>query len=292
MATDLKPGTYQMGTFSPEQIAAIDKAYQEGQAEEARKRQTVENTRLRGDVQYTLFASGINTGRASLLEGKNQTDDIAILFDVVTRHTYTKDYNKTSYSVESKAKASDHVVTQDGKFSFSAIITDSPLIINERNFIDADTDKDAPLQSKRPAKAVEILRQIADGHQLVTLVTEEDILVNYVITNFTVTRETSQGGSVAIDISLEEFRFKNISKTVLGRTTADPKKAKNVNSGTKQTAENGAVSDNAQGKRKTPYLSKNAASKERIENALTGTTDFSGEAGKKYEFDPASLRRQ
>lgn len=289
MATDLKPGTYQMGTFSPQQIEAIDKAYRETQAEEARQKQTVDNAKLRGDVQYTLFASGLNTGRASLLEGKNQTNDIAVLFDVVTRHTYTKDYNKTSYAVESKAKASDHVVTQDGKFSFSAIITDSPLVINERNYIDADTDKDAPLQSKRPAKAVEILRQMADNHQLVTLVTEEDILTNYVITNFTVVRETGQGGSVAIDMSLEEFRFKNISKTVLGRT--DPKKAKNVNSGTKQTAENGAVSDNAQGKRQTPYLGKNAAAKERIENALTGTTDFSGEAGKKYEFDPSSLKR-
>ncbi|UZZ63928.1 hypothetical protein A71_122 [Escherichia phage A7_1] len=291
MATDLKPSTYKMGTYSPEQIAAIDKAYQQGQAEEARQKQTAQNTKLREDVQYTLFASGINTGRAPLLYDKNQTDDIAILFDVVTTHTYTKDYNKTSYAVESKAKASDHVVTQDGKFSFSAVITDSPLIINERNYIDFDTDKNNPLQSKRPAKAVEILKQIGDGHQLVTLVTEDDILTNYVITNFSVTRDNGQGGSIAVSLTLEEFRFRDISKTVLARTTADPKKAKNVNSGTKQTAENGSVSDNAQGKRKTPYLGKNAAAKERIENALTGTTDFSGEAGKKYEFDPASLKR-
>lgn len=246
-----------------------------------------------GEVQYTMFVSGLRRGRNNELESKNQTDDLAIFFDSVTRHTYSKDYNKTSYAVESKSKAADHVVTQDGKFSFEAIITDSPQVVDPRNYLDRDTNKDNPLESKRPSKAVQIIQEIADAHQLVTLVTEDNILTNYVITGFTADRNSDTGSAITISISMEEFRFKNISKTVLARSkTADPKKAGKANSGTKQTAEGGAADDNAKAKRKTPYIGKNAAAKERIENAVAGTTDFSGEAGKKLPFDPNNLLKR
>lgn len=243
-----------------------------------------------GDVQYTLFASGLRHGRLSEFESKNQTNDLAILFDSVTQHAYEKDYNKSSYAVESKSKASDHVTTQDGKFSFSGTITDSPYLIDSRNYIDRDTDKENPKESRRPAKALEILRLIADSHQLVTLVTEDNILTNYVITNFRVERTSETGSSITISVSLEEFRFKKIGKTVLAKT-ADPKKAGSANSGTKQTASGGAADDNAKAKRKTPYIGKNAQAKEQWEYNVAGTTDFSGKAGQKLPFDPASLKR-
>lgn len=286
----MQPGTYKMGQFSPEQIAAIDKAHREGQAEEARKKAAVDNAKSREDIQYTMFVSGLRRGRLNEFESKNQTDDLAILFDSVTNHTYTKDYNKSSYAVESKAKASDHVTTQDGKFTFSGTVTDSPYLIDPRNMIDRDTDKDNPMLARRPAKAIEILELIADSHQLVTLVTEDNILTNYVITNFQIDRNDQTGSSIGVQVTLEEFRFKNANKTVLART-ADPKKAGNANSGTKQTADGGAVDDSAKQKRQTPYIGKNAAAKERFENARIGTTDFSGKPGAKLPFDPNSLKR-
>lgn len=277
-------------SISPEQQARADKRARDAAAADTKAKQTVENAKSRDDIQYTMFASGLRRGRLNEFESKNQTDDLAILFDSVTRHTYTRDYQKSSYAVESKAKASDHVVTQDGKFSFSAIVTDSPYFIDQRNMIDRDTDKDNPMLARRPSKAIEILERIADSHQLITLVTEDNILTNYVITNFTVDREASTGSSIAVQLSLEEFRFKTLGRTVLAKT-ADPKKAKNANSGNKQTAEGGAADDNAKQKRQTPYIGKNASTKERWENAVAGTTDFSGEAGKKLEFDPANLKR-
>lgn len=241
-------------------------------------------------IQYTMFVSGMKRGRLNEFESKNQKDDLAILFDSVTQHSYTKDYNKSSYAVESKARASDHVTTQDGKFTFSAIITDSPYFIDRRNMIDRDTNKDKPLESRRPSKALEIIQLVADSHQLVTLVTEDNILTNYVITNFSAERNGESGSSIGIQVTLEEFRFKLANLTVTARTT-DPKKAKKANSGTKQTATGGAADDNAKAKRKTPYIGKNAAAKERIENAVAGTTDFSGKAGAKLPFDPNLLKR-
>lgn len=278
--------------FSQEQIEAIDKASRDDQAAEVKKKASVENTKLREDIQYTMFISGLRNGRQSELEGKNQTDDLAIIFDAVLRHTYTKDYNKTSYAVESKSRISDHVTTQDGKISFSAKVTDSPIFMDTRGYIDRDTDHDNPRLSKRPSKAIEILETIADGHQLVTLVTEDNILTNYVITNFTIDRQTESGAGIDISMTLEEFRITTVGKTVLARTT-DPKKVTGggKNSGTKQTADDGPVADSASGKRETPYISKKAATAERWENATVGTTDFSGEAGAKLPFNPGSLLR-
>lgn len=278
-------------SISPEQQARADARAQQAALNEAKAKKDVDNAKSRDDIQYTMFVSGLKRGRMSELENKNQTDDLAIIFDAVINHNYTKDYNKSSYAVESKARASDHVTTQDGKFTFSAKITDSPHSIDQRNYLDRDTDKDNPVASRRPAKAVEILQRVADSHQLITLVTEDNILTNYVITNFSFNRSTEEGSAIAVDLTLEEFRFKSISKTVLAKTV-DAKKAGPANSGTKQTAEGGAVDDAAKGKRKSPYLSKKAETVESWETAVIGTEDFSGAPGKKFEFDPNNLKRK
>lgn len=279
-------------SISPAQQAQADKRARDAAAAKRKQDTEVSNAKSREDIQYTMFVSGLRRGRLNEFESKNQTDDLAILFDSVTNHTYTKDYNKSSYAVESKAKASDHVTTQDGKFTFSGTVTDSPYLIDPRNMIDRDTDKDNPMLARRPAKAIEILELIADSHQLVTLVTEDNILTNYVITNFQVDRNDQTGSSIGVQVTLEEFRFKLANKTVLAQAkTADPKKAGNANTGTKQTAEGGAVDDSAKQKRQTPYIGKNAETKERWENAAIGTTDFSGKPGAKLPFDPNSLKR-
>lgn len=293
-----KPEKGSSGTYvpTPSQQEKINADLERSRRAEESYKAQVDNLKTREDVQYTLFASGIRHGRGSELEDKNTSDNIAILFDSVNNHTITRSYNKTSYAVESKAKASDHVVTQDGKFSFSGIITDSPYTVDSRNFIDLDTDPDRPMDAKRPAKALEILRAIADAHQLVTLVTEDDILTGYVITNLTFDRNSENGASLGVSLDLEEFRFKHISKTILARGS-DPKKAGNANKGAKQTADDGKVSDDAQGKRPSPYLGKN---KEKLHEAwerqMAGTEDFGGKAGTKLspteKFDPASLARK
>lgn len=278
-------------SISPAQQAQADKRARDAAAAKRKQDTEVSNAKSREDIQYTMFVSGLRRGRLNEFESKNRTDDLAILFDSVTTHTYTKDYNKSSYAVESKAKASDHVTTQDGKFTFSGTVTDSPYLIDPRNMIDRDTDKENPMLARRPAKAIEILELIADSHQLVTLVTEDNILSNYVITSFRVDRSSEIGSSINVQVTLEEFRFKMVNKTVMARTS-DPKKAKNANTGTKQTAEDGAVDDSAKQKRQTPYIGKNAETKERWENAAIGTTDFSGKPGAKLPFDPSDLMRK
>lgn len=285
--------SYENGVYVPstEQEKKMKQAVDDWRAGVDRKETVVANAKAREDIQYTMFVSGLRRGRLNEFESKNQTDDLAILFDSVTNHSYTKDYNKSSYAVESKAKASDHVTTQDGKFTFSGTVTDSPYLIDARNMIDRDTDKENPMLARRPAKAIEILELIADSHQLVTLVTEDNILSNYVITSFQVDRSSEAGSSINVQVTLEEFRFKMVNKTVMARTS-DPKKAKNANTGTKQTAEDGAVDDSAKQKRQTPYIGKNAETKERWENAAIGTTDFSGKPGAKLPFDPSDLMRK
>lgn len=282
-------------TLSQAQVYNADQNRIKLEAEQRKQEQERENTKLREDIQYTLFVSGLRHGRYSELEKINKVDNLGLIFDSVERHTYTKTYSKTSYAVESKSKGSDNVVTEDGKFSFTGRVTDSPYIIDTRNYIDRDTDKEKPIESKRPSKAIDFIRRIADAHLIVTLVTEDTILENYVITSFSADRSTDEGSSVLLTLELEEFRFKNITKTVLAKT-ADPKKAGKKNSGTKQTAEGGAVDDTAK-KKKSPYLGKTRENFESWETSTVGTTDFSGAPGAKIKptgpgFDPSSILRK
>lgn len=281
--------------FSPDQAARVDAIINDFNATTARMDAILESMKKKEFVEYTLFVSGVRNGRMSELEGKNTTDDIAILFDAVVRHSYEKSYTKTSHAVESKAKTSDHVVTEDGTISFTAKVTSSPLGYDDRNYFDMDTDPDNPMEARRPEKAVEILERIADSHQTVTLVTEDNILKNYVITKLKIDRTAEEGASITIDITLSEFRFSAATKTVMARTT-DPKKAGNKNDGSKQTAAGGAADDANKGKRPSPYVGGSKDAFEWAENKGFGTTDFSGKAGAQIKptgpkFDPGSLMR-
>lgn len=229
------------------------------QAQEAAAKRVADNdksTQLakeQNTIEYTLFASGItHGGRNTLLEGKNLTDDVAIIFDVVDSHTFTQKITKTNYSIESKAKASDHAEVEDGSFSFSARIGDSPQGINQYSFLDKDTDPENPVQAKRPMKSLDILLEITRSRQLVTLVTEDQILTNYIITNLEASRTVDGGAGIVYSIEMQEFRLVDIGRTVLAKTTTDSRKAKNVQKGAKQTADGGKVDDGLKGK-KSPY---------------------------------------
>lgn len=286
-------------SWTPQQKKKFDQIMAKSNSAAKSEQERVKALNKDGLVEYTIFVSGLrHGGRASELEDKNQTDNLAIIFDSVERHNYTKSYTKTSYAVESKSKASDNVVAQDGKVSFTGRITDSPMVIDQRNYIDKDTNKDKPLEAKRPAKAMEFLTTLADARQTVTLVMEDNILSNYVITELAFERSTDEGAALVVNISLEEFRFKAITKTVLARTT-DPKKkgSGSKNSGTKQTAEGGAADDAAK-KKKSPYLGKTQKTAEYFETQAIGTTDFeNGTPGAQIKpsgptFDPGSILRK
>lgn len=280
--------------------AKVQKLFDEAKATDARIAQGIQElnaAKLKREmepIQYTLFASGLtHGGQGTYLEGKNLTNDLAVLFDVVEQHSFMKKAEKTSYAIESRAKASDHVVINDGSFTFSARISDSPQYLNPKNIIDKDTDKDNPLSSKRPAKSLEILSQIMDNRELITLVTEDNILTNYVITSITATRQTSDGGALVYEIEIQEFRTVELGRTVFAR--ADPRKAKNKNKGAKQTADGGPVADEAQGK-KAPFNSKFKGWFTRQVEAKTGIKyDLNADGSKiirpDNKFNPASLQR-
>lgn len=236
--------------------------------------------------EYTLIVSGlVNGGRKSIADSKNTVDDLLILFDVVEDHRYSLSAEKTDYSIESKAKASDHMIIKDGEFSFSARVTDSPFIMNDKNYIDKDTDYGNPKESKRPAKALEILKEILETRQMVTLVTEDNILENYVFTKIDAQRTTDEGGSLVFDFTLSEFRLRDIGKTVLAKT-ADPKKAGNAQKGAKQTAEGGAVDDANKGKKTSRFLGKAGKGYQNMLETVTGDTSTSYYSDGSYIYRP------
>lgn len=179
-----------------------------------------------GEVQYTLFASGLNYGGRNVeLKDKNYTNDLAIIFDVVEQHTYTRTVDKTSYAVEEKVKFSDHGVIEDGKFSFSARVNSSPVYLIENNYLDKDTDDQNPVASRRPEKALEILEKLITDRQIVTLVTEDKIIENYILTSMEAARSNSDGAALVFQLEFTEFRTFTLGKTALATVYSDPKKS-------------------------------------------------------------------
>lgn len=186
----------------------------------------------KGDVVYTLFASGLNYGgRNVLLDDADFTSNIVIIFDAVTSHAYTRTVEKTSFATEDRVTHSDHAVIKDGTFTFSAYINTSPTHIINKNYLDKDTDPNNPVGSLRPGKTLEVLEKLVDDRQLVNLATEDRMLENYIITKLTAKRDVGEGAALLFEIELTEFRTFSLYKTVNATISSDPKKSGTKNKG-------------------------------------------------------------
>lgn len=190
----------------------------------------------KGEVVYTLFASGLNHGgRNVLLDDADFTSNIVIIFDAVPSHTYTRTVEKTSFATENRVEFSDHAVIKDGTFSFSAYINTSPTHIINKNYLDKDTNPKDPAGSLRPGKTLEVLEKLIEDRQLVNLATEDKMLENYIITKLTAKRDVGEGAALLFEIELTEFRtfslYKTVNATVSATASSDPKKSSPKNKG-------------------------------------------------------------
>lgn len=177
------------------------------------------------DVKYTLFVSGLNYGGRNIeMKGKNFTNDIAIIFDQIENYTFDRSIDKSQFAVEDRVMISDHAVIKDGVFSFTGRVNTSPHIIYEQNYIDRNTDPERPADSARPEAALEAMMEIVKKRQLVTLVTEETILENYIVTKCSAKKSTGEGAALVFDVELTEFRTFTLNKVVNATVYTNPKK--------------------------------------------------------------------
>ena len=189
------------------------------------------------DVKYTMFVSGLNYGGRNIeMKGKNFTNDIAIIFDQVENYSFKHSVDKTGFAVEDKSTLSDHAVIKDGVFSFTGRVNTSPHIIYEQNYIDRNTDSKNPAASMRPSAALEALTEIINKRQLVSLVTEERLLENYIITSLSASKSVGEGAAMVFDVELTEFRTFYLNKVVNATVYSNPKKVG-------KTQQKGAVND-------------------------------------------------
>lgn len=216
-----------MAQPTQEQIDAYIAAVRKAEEENAANTRVADAKKESEQVQYTIFASGLTFGgRNNLLEDKNFTDNIALIFDVVTVTTYSRSASKTKFSTEDRVTFSDHVVLNDGKFTMTGKVSPSPTVIQRQNWVDKDTDTRNPRLAVRPEMARILLEKMFESNALLTIVTEEKILSNYIITDLTVTRDVGDGGdSLTFEITFEEFRTFTLGRTVLATVYENPKKS-------------------------------------------------------------------
>lgn len=189
------------------------------------------------DIKYTMFVSGLNYGgRNTEMKGKNFTNDLAIIFDQIESYGFKQSVDKSDFAVEDRVTISDHAVVKDGVFSFTGRVNTSPHIIYEQNYIDRNTNSKNPASSMRPAAALDVLTEIVSKRQLVTLVTEEKMLENYIITSLSANKSVGEGAALVFDVELTEFRTFYLNKVVNATVYSNPKKVG-------KTQQKGAVND-------------------------------------------------
>lgn len=187
---------------------------------------------------FTVIVGGTNQN-AEKLSGFNLTDNLAIFFDSVENYTYSLPVEKSDFAVETGVTISDHATMKDRTISFTGRVTSSPMLsqVRKNSYIDRNLDRDNPLQSMRPAAAVQALEEIRKNRVLCDLLTEDaGLLEGFIMTKCDIKREASQGDCIVIDCEFTEFRTFTI-RTVEANVTTDPKKVtKSKNKGIAQDA--------------------------------------------------------
>lgn len=223
------------------------RAAQVGKFEESKTAQQMRAAEKHSPA-FTVIVGGTNQN-ADKLSNFNLTDNLAIFFDSVENYTYSLPVEKSDFAVETGVTISDHATLKDRTISFTGRVTSSPLLsqVRKNSYIDRNLDRDNPIQSMRPAAAVQALEEIRKNRVLCDLLTEDaGLLEGFIMTKCDIKRDASQGDCVVIDCEFTEFRTFTI-RTVEASITTDPKKVtKSKNKGIAQNATNGSnVGDSA-----------------------------------------------
>ncbi len=111
-----------------------------------------------------------------------------IIFDAFISEEHMRNSKATKYPVETGAEISDHIINEPIRLTISA-------------FIEAFIDGGNILESFRQ------LDELIDQKTLVTVVTGLKVYENMHITSYSIPRTVTNGGSLNVNINLEEFRF-------------------------------------------------------------------------------------
>lgn len=244
-----------MGNYiTPEDIKRTENATEKGKKEKAAKEaaqadgfeesKTAQQMRAaeKHSPAFTVIVGGTNQN-ADKLSNFNLTDNLAIFFDSVENYTYSLPVEKSDFAVETGVTISDHATLKDRTISFTGRVTSAPLLsqVRKNSYIDRNLDRDNPMQSMRPAAAVQALEEIRKNRVLCDLITEDaGLLGGFIMTKCDIKRDASQGDCIVIDCEFTEFRTFTI-RTVEASVTADPKKVtKSKNKGIAQNATYGS----------------------------------------------------
>lgn len=227
---------------------------------------------------FTVIVGGTNQN-ANMLSDFNLTDNLAIFFDSVENYTYSLPVEKSDFAVETGVTISDHATMKDRTISFTGRVTSAPLLsqVRENSYIDRNLDRDNPVESRRPAAAVQALEEIRNKRVLCDLLTEDaGLLEGFIMTKCDIKREASQGDCIVIDCEFTEFRTFEI-RTVEANIMTDPKKVKkSKNKGIAQDATKGSNVGDSAGKEMKEPEGRKVSAFERGERSLTDGKDYSG----------------
>ncbi|WP_239692794.1 phage baseplate protein [Enterobacter roggenkampii] len=136
----------------------------------------------------------------------------------------------TSYPVESGAEVSDHVQIKNNTFKLSGIISETPLRLEK------DLLYSAGVNGTRISQAIEYLDKMFDSRQPITLVTEQKVYENVILSGISYDYKSEY--AMQFDLEFEQIRL--VSKATVNVIATKTQGNKSVGGTVKQKVVNNA----------------------------------------------------
>ncbi|HFQ3059425.1 phage baseplate protein [Enterobacter hormaechei] len=182
-------------------------------------------TRTKGENGFTILASVYNSSSDSYIQNYQ-----AIVFDAVTDTGVRRQADITSYPVESGAEVSDHVQIKNNTFKLSGIISETPLRLEK------DLLYSAGVNGTRISQAIEYLDKMFDSRQPITLVTEQKVYENVILSGISYDYKSEY--AMQFDLEFEQIRL--VSKATVNVIATKTQGNKSVGGTVKQKVVNNA----------------------------------------------------
>jgi len=173
-----------------------------------------------------LFKASALFGQASsLFKGEAKTRIGDLIIDVCTKENIKFSSTVTEHPLETKESVNDHIYKNSRKIRIEGFITDSPLRVfgfietplqnnsvssfvnNIKSFLPFNQD------AKPSVLAYQLLRQLWQDRELITVVTSLDSFTNMTITDLDSNKDPDTGGRFEFVVELIQLQFANVTTT-------------------------------------------------------------------------------
>lgn len=164
--------------------------------------------------------------------GKDQ-----LVLDAAITYSASAEVTLTRHPIEAGAPISDHAQEQPERFSLAGIVSNTPILQDERD----DAGAQVPFEPGRANTALEMLRAIKSAKAAVSVTTPILVLENYVMTSLEIPVDAKTGDALRFTSKFEQVSIVRTERVLLTSVPRTPTGLKNKNKQVPKPASAAAV---------------------------------------------------